>query len=108
MSDNPWDIICNLSEIPKWGYEQTSSGKKFLAKKFEFRGNEIHDFTIYRLERMLDELWDEDYGNSDIFVLSNILEAYVSEEVLVEWVDGFPMAHPNLDDSDDYLFDDLP
>jgi hypothetical protein len=27
---------------------------------------------------------------------------------LVEWVDGFPMAHPNLNDLDDYLFDDLP
>ena len=56
---------------------------------------------------MLDALWDEDQGSPDIFLLSNILEAYVSEEVLIEWVDGFPMAHPNLEDSDDYLFDDF-
>ncbi len=109
-----WEAIVKLSEIPScpssasWGYEETRSGKIFLAKKFEFCGGEIHDFTIYRLERMLDELWDEEQESSDIFVLSNILEAYVSEEVLVEWVDGFPMAHPNLDDSDDYLFGDLP
>lgn len=109
-----WEAIVKLSEIPScpssasWGYEETRSGKIFLAKKFEFCGGEIHDFTIYRLERMLDELWDEGQESSDIFVLSNILEAYVSEEVLVEWVDGFPMAHPNLDDSDDYLFGDLP
>ena len=106
-----WEAIVKLSEgpsCPSWGYEETRSGKKFLAKKFEFRGNEIHDFTIYRLERMLNELWEGEQESPDIFVLSNILEAYVSEEVLIEWVDGFPMAHPNLDAFDDYLFDDLP
>ena len=98
QGESHWDTLCNLSEIPKWGYDESTNGEKFLAKKFEFSGGEIHDFTIYRIERMIDDLWDDDQGSPDIFVLSDILEAYMAEDVLVEWVEGFPMAYPDLDD----------
>ncbi len=100
-----WEAIYNLSKIPKWGYEETSWGKKILAKKFQIFGGEVHDFTIYRLERMIDDSWGgSDYG-SDAYILAEILEAYLSEEVLIEWVEGFPMAIPNLSDSD--FFEEL-
>ena len=85
-----WEAIVKLSEIPSWGYEETRSGKKFLAKKFEFCGGEIHDFTIYRLERMLDELWDEEQESSDIFVLSNILSFSVQIVRLVQCIWIYP------------------
>ena len=95
-----WEAIYNLSEIPKWGYEETSWGKKILAKKFEIFGGEVHDFTIYRLERMIDDSWEgPDYG-TDAYILAEILEAYLSEDVYIEWVEGFPMAIPNISDSD--------
>jgi len=95
-----WEAIYNLSKIPKWGYEETSWGKKILAKKFEIFGGEVHDFTIYRLERMIDASWEgSDYG-TDAYILAEILEAYLSEDVYIEWVEGFPMAVPNISDSD--------
>ena len=100
-----WEAIYNLSNIPKWGYEETSHGEKILAKKFEIFGGEVHDFTIYRLEQMIDRSWEgPDYG-SDAYILAEILEAYLSEEVLIEWVEGLPMAIPNVSDSD--FFEEL-
>ena len=98
-----WEAIVNLSEIKdlptNWGYELVSSGKKILAKKFEIFGGEVHDFTIYRLESMIDASWLDDADAGEI------LEAYLEENVLVEWIEGFPMAYPNPDDPE-YL-DDL-
>ena len=100
-----WEAIYNLSEIPSnWGYDETSNGKKILAKKFEIFGGEVHDFTIYRLESMIDASWESD--GTDAYILAEILEAYMGGDVFIEWVEGFPMACPNLDDSGDYLFDD--
>ena len=100
-----WEALYNLSKIPSWGYDESSPGKKILAKKFEIFGGEVHDFTIYRLERMIDDSWaGSDYG-SDAYILAEILEAYLSEEILIEWVEGFPMAIPNLSDSD--FFEEL-
>jgi hypothetical protein len=98
-----WEAIYNLSKIPKWGYEETSWGKKILAKKFEIFGGEVHDFTIYRLERLIDDSWETD--GTDAYILAEILEAYLSEDVYIEWVEGFPMAMPNISDSD--FLDDL-
>ena len=100
-----WEAIYNLSSIPNWGYEETRYGKKILAKKFEIFGGEVHDFTIYRLERLIDASWDGDFEGSDAYILAEILEAYLSEEVLIEWVEGFPMAIPNISDSD--FFEEL-
>ena len=100
-----WEAIYSLSEIPKWGYEETKHGKKILAKKFEIFGGEVHDFTIYRLEQMIDRSWEgSDYG-SDAYILAEILEAYLTEDVYIEWVEGFPMAMPNISDSD--FFEEL-
>ena len=95
-----WEAIYNLSEIPSWGYEQSSYGKKILAKKFEVFGGEVHDFTIYRLEQMIDASWNGDSDGTDAYILAEILEAYLSEDVYIEWVEGFPMAVPNISDSD--------
>ena len=96
----------NQNEFPSsWGYQETRGGKKILAKKFKIFGGEVHDFTIYRLENMIDHLWEHDYDNTDIWILANILEAYVNEEVLVEWVEGFPMAYPFPGDFEDFDFD---
>ena len=39
--ESHWDTLCNLSEIPKWGYDESTNGEKFLAKKFEFSGGEM-------------------------------------------------------------------
>ena len=101
-----WEALYNLSEIPtNWGYEQSSYGKKILAKKFEIFGGEVHDFTIYKLERMIDASWEgADYG-TDAYILAEILEAYLTESVLIEWVEGFPMAMPNASDSE--FFEEL-
>ena len=99
-----WEAIYNLSEIPNWGYEETNHGKNILAKTFEIFGGEVHDFTIYRLERMIDDSWE--YGDgTDAYILAEILEAYLSEDVYIEWVEGFPMAMPNTSDSD--FFEEL-
>ena len=98
-----WEAIYNLSKIPSWGYEETSWGKKILAKKFEIFGGEVHDFTIYRLERMIDRSWEDDSDGTDAWVLAEILEAYLTEDVLIEWVEGFPMAYPSSSDFDCYL-----
>ena len=90
-----------MSKKPRdWGYLQTSHGKKILAKKFEIFGGEVHDFTIYRLERMIDASWEQQEGAPDAYILAEILEAYLSEDVYIEWVEGFPMAMPNVSDSD--------
>jgi len=98
--DEKWEAIYNLSRIPKWGYEETSWGKKILAKKFEIFGGEVHDFTIYRLERLIDDSWERQEGAPDAYILAEILEAYLSEDIYIEWVEGFPMAIPNISDSD--------
>jgi hypothetical protein len=99
-----WEAIYNLSKIPSiWGYEQTRHGKKILAKKFEIFGGEVHDFTIYRLEQMIDASWEAD--GTDAYILAEILEAYLTEDVLIDWVEGFPMAHPNISDLD--FFEEL-
>ena len=45
--DEKWEAIYNLSEIPKWGYEETSWGKKILAKKI---WAEILDFSTTATE----------------------------------------------------------
>tara|TARA_R100000657_G_C4616125_1_gene67678 strand:- start:191 stop:529 length:339 start_codon:yes stop_codon:yes gene_type:complete len=95
-----WEALYNLSEIPKWGYIETSWGKKILAKKFEIFGGEVHDFTIYKLERMIDASWERQEGAPDAYILAEILEAYLSEDVYIEWVEGFPMAMPNVSDSE--------
>ena len=101
-----WDALYNLSEIPtNWGYEQTRHGKKILAKKFEIFGGEVMDFTIYRIERMIDTSWDRDETGSDAYILAEILEAYLSEDVLVGWVEGYPLPYPNSEDFD--FFEEL-
>jgi hypothetical protein len=101
MSDDKWDIICNLSEPPKWGYELDVLGKKILAKKFEFENTTIYDFTTHRIERMIDESWSDPTNNgADAYILAEILEAYLTEDVLIDWVEGFPMPSPNVDDFD--------
>ena len=100
-----WEAIYNLSKISSWGYEETSWGKKILAKKFEVFGGEVHDFTIYRIERMIDESWNGDESGSDAYILAEILEAYLSEDVLVEWVEGYPLPYPNSGDFD--FFEEL-
>ena len=100
-----WDAIVSLCEnnkSPSWGYDETSKGKKILAKKFQIFGGEVHDFTIYRLERMINNSWE--YGDgTDAYILAEILEAYLTEDVSIDWVEGFPMAFPSVDDFDDYL-----
>ncbi len=95
-----WEAIYNLGNIPNWGYEETRHGEKILAKKFEIFGGEVHDFTIYRLEQMIDASWSGDSDGSDAYILAEILEAYLSEDVLIDWVEGFPLATPNISDSD--------
>ena len=95
-----WEAMYNLREIPKWGYDETRHGKKILAKKFQIFGGEVHDFTIYRLEHLIDRSWDDDNDGGDAWVLSEILEAYLTEDVLIEWIDGFPMAYPSESDLD--------
>jgi len=96
-----WDMICNLSELPKWGYERGMFGEKILAKKFEFQETTIYDFNIYRLENMIDRSWeDPTNAGTDAYILAEILEAYLREEVSLGWAEGFPMAYPCLDDFD--------
>ena len=34
MNDDTWDMICNLTSLPDWGYDLAASGEKILAKKF--------------------------------------------------------------------------
>ena len=93
-----------MSKKPShWGYLQSSHGKKILAKKFEIFGGEVHDFTIYRLERMIDTCWESGSEDTDAWILAEILEAYLTEDVLIEWVEGFPMAYPSSSDLDCYL-----
>ena len=109
-SNSGWDAIVSLCENNKnpdqWGYDVDSSGRKILAKKFTLSNTKIYDFTIYRLERMIDNAWDDAvHDQSDAYVLAEILEAYLSEDVYVEWVEGFPMAIPNVSDSD--FFEEL-
>lgn len=106
MSDgnSRWDAIVSLCENNKmpeqWGYDVTASGKKILAKKFVVSNTTIYDFTIYRLERMIDNSWEGlvDDGESDAYVLAEILEAYLEGMVSIEWNEGFPMPDPYLDD----------
>ena len=109
MSDSPWDMICNLSEIPKWGYERDMFGKKILAKKFEFDNTTIYDFTVYRIEKMIDDSWEDPTNNgTDAYILAEILEAYLTGDVCIGWAEGFPMAYPFIDDYDlDFDLDDF-
>ena len=98
-----WDAIVDLCEnnkIPEhWGYDVDASGKKILAKKFVVCETTIYDFTIYRLERMIDDAWSEYVsGESDAYVLAEILEAYLDGMVSIEWNEGFPMPDPYLED----------
>ena len=48
---------------------------------------------------MINDSWE--YGDgADAYILAEILEAYLSEDVYIEWVEGFPMAMPNISESD--------
>ena len=85
-----------------WGYLQTAYGEKILAKKFEIFGGEVHDFTIYRLEKMIDASWEEDNDGREAWILAEILESYLAEDVYIEWIEGFPMAYPSALDFDEY------
>jgi hypothetical protein len=59
----------------------------------------IYDFTIYRLERMIDDAWNNHISDeSDAYILAEILEAYLDGMVSIEWNEGFPMPDPYLDD----------
>ena len=100
-----WDAIVDLCENNKmpeqWGYDVDASGKKILAKNFVVSNTTIYDFTIYRLERMIDDAWNDHVSDeSDAYVLAEILEAYLREEVSLGWAEGFPMAYPNISDFD--------
>lgn len=104
-----WEMICNLNDMNyssntrNWGYEISRCGKKILAKKFEFEDTLIFDFNVYRLEKMIDDSWEdpENHG-TDAYILAEILEAYLGEEVALDWAEGFPMAYPLLEDYDDF------
>ena len=100
---NRWDAIVSLCENNKmpeqWGYDVDASGKKILAKKFRVLDTTVFDFTIYRLERMIDDAWNSPVGDeSDAYILAEILEAYLDGMILVEWNEGFPMPDPYLED----------
>ena len=98
-----WDAIVDLCENNKmpeqWGYDVDASGKKILAKNFVVSNTTIYDFTIYRLERMIDDAWNNHViDESDAYILAEILEAYLDGMVSIEWNEGFPMPDPYLDD----------
>ena len=106
FAENGWDAIVSLCENNKspveWGYEKTSWGKKILAKKFELSGSTIYDFNVYRLEKMIDDSWESSENNgTDAYILAEILEAYLGEEVGIDWCEGFPMAFPLLGEYED-------
>ena len=84
-----WDAIVDLCENNKmpeqWGYDVDASGKKILAKNFVVSNTTIYDFTIYRLEQMIDDAWNDHVNNeSDAYVLAEILEAYLDGMVSIE------------------------
>ena len=91
-----WDAIVELCENNKmpeqWGYDVDASGKKILAKNFVVSNTTIYDFTIYRLERMIDDAWnDAVHDESDAYVLAEILEAYLD-------ISELNVRQPNLED----------
>lgn len=104
MNDDTWDMICHLTSLPDWGYDLAASGEKILAKKFEFGNTTIYDFNVYRLERLIDQSWEDPENNgTDAYILAEILEAYLNEDISIDWVEGFPMAFPLDGCFDDYL-----
>ena len=67
--------------------------KKNLEKNFETSdGARIYDFNIYKLEHMIDHLCRVDIEHPDIYVLFQVLDMYLSGEVVVKWVEGYPMV----------------
>jgi hypothetical protein len=83
-----------------WGFYRTKWGKKILAKKFEIGATTIFDFNIYRLEQMIDDSWNGD--GTDAYILAEILEAYLHQDIGIDWAEGFPMAFPLVDYYDDF------
>ena len=94
--EEKWEAMYNLKQIPtNWGYTETASDKKILAKKFEFGDTTFFDFNIYRLEHMINLSWeDPENAGTDAYILAEILEAYLTEDVGIDWAEGFPMAFP--------------
>ena len=68
--------------------------KKFREKKIKNFGAEVYDFTIYKLESLLYDLYMKSADDLDYYIFLNILDMYEHGEVEVEWIEGYPMAMP--------------
>ena len=55
-------------------------------------GTEVHDFTVYKINNMIDSLSEEYIEHPDIYALENILEYYLNGEIIINWVGGYPMV----------------
>jgi len=96
----------NCSESDGEELTEPTSGEKNLAKKKNFKfDDKIYDFTIYKINNMMEELWRTDLDNPEIFVLNNILEMYIDCEIDIRWCGGYPM--PLAADGDDYFDFDI-
>ena len=55
-------------------------------------GTEVHDFTVYKISKMIDSLSKEYIEHPDIYALENILQYYLNGEIIINWVGGYPMV----------------
>ena len=64
-------------------------GSKYISLS---SGTEIHDFTVYKIKSMIDNLSEEYVEHPDIYALKNILHYYLNDEIIINWVGGYPMV----------------
>ena len=51
----------------------------------------IYDYSIYKIQQLIDETSKIDPDHPDIYVLQVILEYYLRNNCWIEWVEGYPM-----------------
>ena len=56
-------------------------------------GAVVYDFTIYKLNKMIDELKVHYEEHPDMYILDMMLDAYVEGSLAIYWVGGYPMAN---------------
>jgi hypothetical protein len=87
--------LCHLyQKVRRLVMSESDLYKKFREKKFKNFGAEVYDFTIYKLESLLYDLYMKSADDLDYYIFLNILDMYEHGEVEVEWIEGYPMAMP--------------
>ena len=53
----------------------------------------VYDFTIYKLNNMIDELKKVYVEHPDMFILEMMRDAYIEGNLVIDWIGGYPMAN---------------